>query len=134
MSTKTLIAGLLGGIVFFLLGFLIWGFLMKDTMTNCSGCMRPEEEMNIALGIVSNLLYGIFLAWVLSKFPGVNSFSSGLQNGALFMLLLALALDLGLYVYSTMFTSITCVLIDIVINVVMGGVVGGVIGWWYGRK
>ena len=138
MNTKTIVGGLIGGVVFFLLGWLVWGFLLKDTMTSCTGCMRPEEDLmnmkTMVMAILSNLLYGIFLAWVLSKFAGVNSFSTGLKNGALFMALLGIAMDLGFYAYSTMFTSMSCMLIDIVLNIVMGGIVGGVIGWWFGRK
>ena len=134
MNTKTLIGGLIGGVVFFLLGWLVWGMLLGSTMQECMSCMRAEEEMNWPLGILANLLYGLFLAWALSKMTGVNSFQSGLQTGALFMGLLALAMDIGFYVYSTMFASWTCVFIDIIINIVMGGIVGGVIGWWFGRK
>ena len=133
MNTKTLIGGLIAGVVFFALGWLVWGMLLANTMMECMSCMRSPEEMNYMLGILSNLLYGLFLAWALSKM-GVNSFSSGLQTGALFMALLALAMDIGFYTYSTMFASWSCVFIDIIINVVMGAIVGGVIGWWFGRK
>ena len=134
MNTKTLIGGLIAGVVLFLFGFLIWVVLLKDTMANCSGCMRQEAEMTMVMIALANLVYGLFLAWVLSKWPGVNSLQSGLQVGALFMAFLAVALDLGLYATTTMFTSVTCVIIDIIINIVMGGLAGAAIGWWYGRK
>jgi hypothetical protein len=133
MTTKTLIGGLIAGVVLFLLGFLIWVVLLKDTMANCSACMRPEAEMNMVLIILSNLVFGLFLAWVLSKWPGVNSMQSGLQAGALFMAFLVVALDLGLYATTMMYTSVSCVFIDIVINIVMGALAGAAIGWWFGR-
>ena len=134
MNTKTLIGGLIGGVVYFLLGMLVYGFLMKDLMASNMNCMRPEAEMSMPLGIVANLLWGLFLAFVLSKWQNVNSFSSGLQAGALFTAALAIALDVGFYTYSTLFNSWSGVAIDIVVNVVMGAIVGGAIGWWFGRK
>ncbi len=134
MNTKTLIGGLIGGVVYFLLGMLVWGFLLKDMMASNMSCMRAEAEMSIPLGIVANLLWGLFLAWVLTKFQNVNSFSTGMQTGALFTGFLALAMDIGFYTYSTMFNSWSAVAIDIALNIVMGAIVAGVIGWWYGRK
>lgn len=134
MNTKTLIGGLIGGVVYFLLGMLVWGFLLKDMMASNMSCMRAEAEMSIPLGIVANLLWGLFLAWVLTKFQNVNSFSTGMQTGALFAGFLSLAMDIGFYTYSTMFNSWSAVAIDIALNIVMGAIVAGVIGWWYGRK
>ena len=134
MNTKTLIGGLMGGVVYFLLGMLVYQFLMKDMMASNMNCMRPEAEMSLPLGIVANLLWGLFLAFVLSKWQNVNSFGSGLQAGALFTAALAVAVDVGFYAYSTLFNSWSGVAIDVVVNVVMGAIVGGVIGWWFGRK
>ena len=49
MNTKTIVAGVIGGIVYFLLGWLIYGMLMSDFFEansgSATGVMRADDEM-----------------------------------------------------------------------------------------
>ena len=41
MNSKVLIGGIIGGIAFFLLGYLFYGLLLGKTMSACMTCQRP---------------------------------------------------------------------------------------------
>jgi hypothetical protein len=136
MNTKTIIAGVIGGIAFFLLGWLIWGMLLVDTMDQYSNtaCMKPDEEMNMAYIAVASLVWGFLYAYIFSNWTGFKTFTSGLLPGALINMMVGLAWDLSLLSMTTMITNTTVVGIDIAANGVMGAIVGGVVCWWLGRS
>ena len=136
MSTKAIIAGLLGGVVSFLLGWLVWGILLHDTMNSYSNmaCMRSEDDMNIPLIFVAQIIWGLLFAYIFSKWSTINSFSSGATAGAILSVGISIVVDLMFYATSTMMTSLTVLGIDIGANLVVGAIFGGVIGWWLGRK
>lgn len=131
-----MIAGLLGGIVSFLLGWLVWGHLLADTMNSYSNmaCMRGEEDMNIPMIFVAQMIWGLLFAYIFSKWSTINSFSSGATAGAILSVGIGLVIDLMFYATSTMMTSLTPLGIGVGANLVVGGLMGGAIGWWLGRK
>lgn len=136
MNAKVLVAGSIGGIAFFLLGWLIWGIALMDIMAGYSNasCMKPEAEMNMAYMVVANLLWGIAYAYIFSNWTGANSFSAGMVPGAIISVLIGVAMDLYSLAMTTMMTSTTPMLINLAANAVVGGIVGGLICWWLGRK
>jgi len=135
MNIKTIIAGILAAIAFFLLGWLIWGMLLMDTMNQYSNaaCMKPEEEMNMAYLVVANLLFGLIYAYIFSNWSGPKSFSSGLLPGALINIVIGAGYDFFMLSMTTMHTSTTVVGINIIPNAVVGAIVGGIVCWWLGR-
>lgn len=135
MNTKVLVGGVIGGVVFFLLGFLIWGLALMSVMEKYSNmaCMRPEEDFNMILMGISNILWGLAYAYIFSK-ANINSFSAGAVSGAIVAVLIGLSIDLAMYSYTTMSTSLTPAFINVAANGVLGAVGGGVIAWWLGRK
>ena len=136
MNTKTLMGGLIGAIVFFFAGWLIFGIVlmgMTEPYTNMS-CMRPPAEMSLLWIGVSNLFWGIAYAYIFSKMPSVTGFSSGVVQGVIIAVLIGLSFDLFMYATSTMNTSLVVTAYNAVGNAVLGAVGGGVIGWWLGRK
>lgn len=136
MNTKMIVAGLLGGIAFFFLGWLVWGILLMDMMAQHSNaaCMKPAEEMNMAYMVVANLLWGWTYAYIFSNWPSARTFSTGLIGGAIISVALGVAMDLYSLSMTTMMTSTTPMLLNLVANAVVGGIVGGVVCWWLGRK
>ena len=134
MNSKVLVGGILGGIGFFLLGYLLYGLLMKDAMAGCTSCQRPMEELNFPLLFVGNLFVAFAIAYAFSKMTGVSSFTSGAMTGGTLGLLMAIGYGSIGYATSTTFTSMTCVIYQVVIELIMWSVVGGIIGWWMGRK
>lgn len=135
MSTKALIAGLLGGAAYFLLGFLVYGLALMPMMeaNTMPGVNRAEGEMLWIPLIVSNIVSGLFLAYIFSKWANITTFSGGLKAGAIIGLFMALALDLGIYSTTKMITNASWVAIDVVAVTIMTALTGGVVGWWLGR-
>ncbi len=133
MNNKVLIGGLIGGVTFFLLGWLIYGFLLLDYMKENSNqsIAKPMNEFLWWSLILSNLIWGYFLALILS-WTNTSSMSSGMQKGAVIGLLIATALDFGFYAMSTMYSSVTPILVDMAANTIMYAIGGAVIGWYMG--
>jgi len=82
---KVIIAGITGAVAYFLIGWVVFGILMKDfyaTHMNTS-IQRAETDMVWWALILSNLIWGFFMAYVLNRFGNANSFSSGRLKPAL---------------------------------------------------
>lgn len=136
MSTKTLVGGVIGGIVFFLLGWLLYGILLTDTMAQYSNaaCSKPMEQMNMGLMVAGNLFWGLAFSYILSNWNGTMSVATGGTVGAIVGLLIGVAYDLMMYSTTTMMNSMTGVAIDVVVSAIMCGIAGAAIGWWLARK
>jgi hypothetical protein len=134
MNSKVLVGAVIGGVVYFLLGWIIYGMLLMDTMANYFTCARAEDDMQMLYIIIGNLLQGLLLAYIFSKWASISTFSGGAVAGGTIGLLMALSIDCIMYATSTVITSPTGIIIDAVIVAVMSAIAGGVIGWWLGRK
>ncbi len=136
MNTKVLIAAVIGGLASFFLGWLIWGMLLMDTMTQYqnASCMKPESEMNMGLLVVANLIWGFLYAYIFNNWKGELSFKAGLVPGALISVLIGLSFDLYTICFTTMSNSYTPIGINLVANAVVGALVAGVVTWWLSRK
>lgn len=133
-TNKILLGTVVGGIAYFLLGWIIYGMLMKDFMdTNYNQCMMKADMDFIwwAL-IVSNfvwaLLYAIIIDW--SK---MASLAGGLKVGIVAGSLIMLSFDLSFYSMSSMFSGLSTMIIDVLVGTVVSAIGGAVIGWVMGR-
>jgi uncharacterized membrane protein len=132
-TQKILVAGLIGGIFSFLLGWLVFGILMKGMGPAGMACVhRPEGDFVYWAIILSNLLYGIFLSYIFVQWASISTLQRGIVAGAIFGFFTCCTFDFGFYAMTTMYT-IKDILMDIVINTIFSGLIGGVIGWWLGR-
>lgn len=133
MNNKVLVGGLIGGVAFFLLGYLVYGMALNSMMAEntMEGLQRPMEEFQWLFLGLGNLAFGFLAAYVLNK-AGANSASEGAGVGAMVGFLLALAIDFTWYGTSNAMT-LTGVFVDIVASTVLFAVVGAIVGWWYGR-
>ena len=133
-AQKTVVATLLGTVVTFFTGWLLYGmvfsgFFAENYTTNAG---RPDEEM-IWWGLVAgNFFYAYLLTFLLSRIPGANSFSGGLKFGASIGLIFGFAMNLTMHGSADVMT-LTGVLVDPFVNALFLGIPGGVIGWWLGR-
>lgn len=137
MNTKMLVGALIGAVLFFLLGWLIYGILLADMMAGYmnTACTRPMEEMNMGLMILGNVVFGLLFAYILSSGGAkFSSFSGGAMGGAVVGLLMSLSYDSMIYAQSTMMNSFTGVIMDVVAFTIISAIAGGGIGWWLGRK
>lgn len=133
---KILRGTVFGGITFFFLGFLVWGLLLMDfSMTNYNQDLyRPNDEMIWWAMIVSNLLLALLLTIGL-KWAGVKSIVDGIKIGALFGLLYALSIDLGMYSMTKVILTFTAIVVDaLAYTVVTAGVGLAIILTWGKEK
>jgi len=134
MNAKMLVGGLLGGVAFFLLGYLLYGLLFTDAMASCTSCQRPMEEINFLLLGVGNVFMGLTISYIFSRWVSVSTFMAGATAGATIGLLMSIGFTSISYATSTVYSAATCMLYSILIEVIMWAVVGGIIAWWLGRK
>lgn len=132
-TNKILLGGLVGGVILFLLGWLIYGILLMDFMqTNCNQCMmRPMEEMIWGALIVSNFAWGFLLALVFN-WSNTSELMAGAKVAGIIGLLTAIAFDLSMYSMSTMFNSLSAIFVDVIAFTVMLAIAGAVVAWVMG--
>lgn len=135
MNTRVLLAALAGGVAAFLLGWLIYGFLVMDLMRSVNpqvaGYEKAEPEL-WALAL-SNIVWALLYALVFSRWAQISTFISGAVGGAWMAVLIALSIDLY-FIAATNIMSFNGLLVDVVVNAVMGAAVGGVVGWVLGYR
>ena len=133
-SNKILIGGLIGGVTSFLLGWIIYGVILKDAMVSpIAGLMKPETDMIWWAMIGSCLAQGFLVSYVFGKWANITTVVGGASAGATLGILIGLYYDLGVFAMSNMFTMQT-MLMDIVLSGVMMAAIGAVVGWWLGRN
>jgi hypothetical protein len=132
-TRKIVIGGVVGGVAFFLLGWLIWGILLHNyMMANYNQCaMRPMDQMVWWALILANLAWGFVLS-VVFDWSNTSGWKAGAEKGAIFGLLTSLAIDLGQHSMSTAFSSHVALVVDVIGTVVMVAIGGALIGWAMG--
>lgn len=135
MNKNVLTSGLIGGIAFFLLGWLIYGILLADFMTSQTtmDISRPEEEMIMWALLLANLAWGFLLAWLFSNMSNVNSWMDGLQKGAIIGFLTAVMFDMIFYATSTIF-ALKGAFVDMFAFAIMSGIGGAIIAGLQNRN
>ena len=137
MNTKTIIAGILAGVAYFLLGGILYGMLLADTMASMAGSakdvMRTPEQVAFPFLIIGNLFAGFLLAYIFGQWANISTPMGGLKAGAIIGFLAVSSFDCTLYATSNIMI-LQGILIDIVVFTVMSAIAGGVAGWWLGRK
>lgn len=135
-TNKILLAGLIGGAVAFLLGFLFYGLLLSEffasNMGSATGVMRGDEEMQWIPMIVGHIAWGMLFAVIFGRWAGISTFATGAKAGALIGALDGLAFDM-IQLGSTHVSNLTGALVDVVVLTVVSAITGGVVGWFFGR-
>ena len=110
-----LITGIVGGIIDYLLGWLLYGILFRDHF--------PGEMPNILFIFLGCMTFGFLVAYIFTKGKPITTFASGMVSGAVIGFFLSLWSNLFMRSnainvdYQNMF-------LDITISVVMGAIVG----------
>lgn len=135
MNARVLIAALAGAVVFFLLGWLFYGFLLPDFFAAHSIHYEGLEKMppNFIAIFVSGFAFALMLAVIFGNMASINTLKNGALAGASISLLFALSVDLGLY--GTMnLSGRQVVIVDVLVYTVMGTIIGAVIAGVLGYK
>ena len=132
---KILRGTIIGGIAFFLLGWLIWGILLLDfSMNNYDQSIYlPEDQMVWWALILANLFTGLMLT-VIMKWANVKTLVDGLKTGAIIGALYALSIDLSYYSMTTVILHVSAVIVDTLAYTLLMAVTGLLIVLGWGRK
>lgn len=122
MNAKNfLVSGVVGGIVNYLLGWLLYGIVFKDQFP-------VTGEMNMTMIALGSLVWGLFVAYIFTKWAQISTWKTGLEAGAI------IGLFLGLYwnfFYNVMKATDAIdwqtVGLDIVLTVVITALSGAII-------
>jgi hypothetical protein len=125
MKTKNFLAsGIAGGIVDFLLGWIFYGMLLTN--------LYPEgETMNMLFIFLGCMSFGLFVAYVFTKWAGITTLISGLKAGAILGFFYGLTMNL--FMYSGMEANYQNMAIDVIVNIIIGAGVGAVVAYVNGK-
>jgi membrane protein YqaA with SNARE-associated domain len=133
MSTKALVATVIGGIVNFILGYVIYDLLLGSfygSHTGGSSVMRETPEMwAIALGC---LAYAATLTLVFVRWAGIKTIQTGAQAGAWIGLLTGIAYSAWRYAETYSYDGPMMIAVEGVTMAILSAMTGAAIGWWLG--
>jgi len=136
-NNKILLAGLVGAIVAFLLGFIVYGNVLTDFFIensgSASGIMRADDEMQWVPMILGHITWGLLFAIIFGRWANISTFVSGAKAGALLGFLIGASFDL-IQLGSTHIANLTGVVVDIIVMTILSAIVGGVVAWFLGRN
>jgi uncharacterized membrane protein len=132
MDTKKFLTGtLVGGVAFFLLGYLIYGMALASFFNQHSvasaGSMKTMEEIVWWALVLGNLASGALLTYVFLKLGNITSFGGGASTAAAIGFFIALSMDLIRFATENVF-DLTATFTDVVVGTVMTAIAGGAIG------
>lgn len=129
-TNKFLIGGIVGGIAYFLLGWVIYGMILKapmeEAMVPGAKALSRGEGMIMWAMILGNMSMGFLMSYVLNR-AGVMNAMSGLTFGLVVGLLSSLGMNFIWYSQMDMI-SMNGMFMDIGASTVMTGIVGLIIG------
>ena len=125
MNVKNfLVSGIVGGIIDFLLGWILYGMLFKD--------LYPQSEnTNLLFIFLGCMTYGLFLAYIFTKWAGITNPMTGLKAGAIIGFFTSLSMNF--FMYSGMAVNYQNMTIDVLISIVLGACVGASIAFVNGK-
>ncbi|HEX6914063.1 MAG TPA: hypothetical protein VF145_02400 [Chitinophagaceae bacterium] len=131
-SRNFLLGGVVAGIVYFLLGWLTYGLLLKDLMDGHTSqgmlaIRRADEDFILWSMIIGNLGLGFLVSYVMSKSNAVTAMS-GLITGSLVGFFCSVAFDFITYAQLNI-GDMTGIWLDIATMTVVSGIAGGVTGF-----
>ena len=128
MKTKNfLAAGIIGGIVDFLLGWLFYGIIFINTFP------QPKESSQTVIFIfLGCLTFGLFVSYIYTQWAQISTATTGAKAGAIIGLFVGLFFN---FFNMAMGPEATLQLaaLDVGISVVMTAIIGAVVGLVNGK-
>lgn len=128
MNVKNfVISGIAGGFIEFILGWLFYGILFKDSFPSNG----TENMLLIFLGCMT---FGFLLSYIFIKWAHISNWKTGLSSGAIIGLFIALYFSFFANSMKTMDElNIQLMALDTAITVVMSAIVGATIAFVSGK-
>lgn len=130
-SKSNLLATLVGTVVMFFLGYLVWGIATVDFFTQHSLVDVMKDPPNLGLIAVGNLIAVFALSTLYSKWArGHHSLGQGFTYGA--WIGVFMGVGMGLLHYGTMiWMDLTGYAVEAVLDIAFYGIIGAVIALVY---
>jgi hypothetical protein len=130
MSVKTIVAAVAGGVVFFVLGFLIFGLALSQYMQTLTyphpGLFKLEPNF-VAIALFT-LAWGGLLAMIFDYWADIRTFAGGAIAGAIVMFLVSFAAEMQTKAFMVLSIGYVPVIINVLVTSFMGAIAGGVVG------
>ena len=130
-SQKFVVGGIVGGILYFLLGYVFYGLLLQSFFDS-NGMAVNMDNIKWWAMIVGNLASGFLLAYILSK-GNVMTAGGGAGTGFIVGLLLSLSFDLIMFGIGKGM-ELKGIAADVAVSAVMTAIIGAVVGWVLGMS
>ena len=131
-SQKFIVGGIVGGILYFVLGYVFYGLLLKSFF-DTNGMVVDMDKMVWWAMIVGNLAGGFLLAYILTK-ANVSTAAGGAATGFVVGLLMSLSFDLLMYAIGHGMTEMKGIAADIAVSAVLTAIIGAIVGWVLGMS
>ena len=131
MTSRFLVATLLGAVTLFFVGFLLWGVLFMDFMQAQSVGQLKEVPDPFWAMILGQVAFAALLVLCI-QWAGQHGVGGGMKTAALVGFLYAASTDLSLLAVANLMT-LTGAFADVLLVTVQCAVTGLVIGWWLSR-
>jgi len=127
MNLKSVsVSGIVGAIVNFLLGWLFYGMLFKDSFD------QPEENStNMLLIFVACLVFALFIAYIFDKWAQISTAATGAKAGAVIGFFLGLNYNIWAVIMEG--REMQPFILDVVLSIVMTAITGAVIALVIGK-
>jgi hypothetical protein len=131
MNTKKFLIGtVVGGIVVFFVGYLLYGVLLMSFFNQHSiappGSMKSMNDFSWGALVLANFATGALLTYIILKIGNVNSFGSGAGLGFVIGLFMYLG-DYLLHYATGNYMDLTGTLADVITGAVLTAIAGGII-------
>ncbi|HAO46929.1 MAG TPA: hypothetical protein PLZ45_14590 [Ferruginibacter sp.] len=123
---KLFMGGIVASILFFVLGWLIYGMLLMDFMKNHTGAAGNVmlQEPNMLYLVIGNLASGFMMAYIFVR-ANVNTAANGFITAAVIGLLVSIGFDCITYATTTIISK-TAMAADVAASTVMSGIIGAI--------
>jgi len=133
-TQKFIVSGIVGGIVMFVAGYVVYGLVLMNYLNTHPGLADPKivhrqmsEFVWWAL-ILGHIFYGLTLSYIYNKWANISTAAAGAMAGAILGLLFVLSYDLPMY-GTTMLLSKYSFAADVLGNVIVSTITGAAVGW-----
>ena len=125
MNAKNfVVAGIVGGIIDFLLGWVFYGMLFTN--------IYPQNDnTKLELIFLGCMTFGFFISLIFTKWAGITNTISGLKAGAVIGLFYGLSMNF--FMYSSQPVDYQILGLDTVVNILMGAGVGAAVALVLGK-
>jgi hypothetical protein len=123
MNVKNfLITGIVGGLVDFLMGWLVYGMLLKDTFPKPEGA----GEENLTFIFLGCMAFGFLIAFIFSHGDGVTKCVPGIKMAGGIALFLALSNNFFYNMYKEII-DLKLLALDVIASIIIASIVGAVV-------